>query len=325
MRRWLALCCLTTLYSILWVTDVQAQRTVVVKENDTVWSLAEQYDVLPQDIVKANRLKDPDRLTLGSRLIIPPAVKPTLVPIAMRKSGVINADRVCVRYAPGRTDRSVTLVDKGHPVVVTARKANWLQVKLPSGRMGWVRDDLVKVTGTLVVLQANRSKQRQPFKVASAHKVSHSKKSIQKTKSQRTVKQSNGKPVKVASANPTGSVIVQAASRFRGVRYRWGGSSRSGFDCSGFTRYVFRHKAGIDLPHSSSAQFRKGVPVSRKELKSGDLVFFRTYRRGASHVGIYIGNGKFIHASSSGGRVRVDSMNSGYYRARYVGARRITK
>lgn len=317
MPRWLTLCSLTIVSCVLWTASANAQRVIVVKEHDTVWSLAKQYHVLPQDIVKANGLKNPDSLVPGMRLRIPPAVEPKVVPTKMRKTAVINADRVCVRYAPNRTDRSIVLLDKGHPVLVTARQGNWLQIKLASGRIGWVRDDLVKVTGTLTAKAPT----------AKAPKVAkHTPKATQPKPKKVAVRQT-ARPVTVASASGSsiGESLVRTASRFRGVRYRWGGSSRSGFDCSGFTRYVFRHKAGIDLPHSASAQFRRGVPVSRDQLKPGDLVFFQTYRRGASHVGIYIGNGKFIHASSARGRVRIDSLNEGYYRQRYLGARRVTK
>lgn len=111
---------------------------------------------------------------------------------------------------------------------------------------------------------------------------------------------------------------------YLGARYRYGGSSSRGFDCSGFTAYIYRQH-GIHLPHNSAAQYRVGKPVSRSELKPGDLVFFRTRGNRISHVGIYIGNGKFVHASSARGRVRVDTLNSGYYHQRYVGARRITR
>lgn len=322
MQRWLTLCTLAMVYGSLWATGAIAQRVIVVKENDTVWSLAKRYQVLPQDIVKANHLKNPDALKPGTRLRIPSAVKPAVAPVTMRKIGVINGDRVCIRYAPGRTDRSVTLLDKGHPVLVTARKGNWLQVKLSTGQMGWVRDDLVEVTGALAAKPTpavgKKSAKRPPDQ--HGYKSKHTPKTAMR----------RGAPLRsapraAASSSSTGESIVRVASRFRGVRYRWGGSSRSGFDCSGFTRYVFRQKTGIELPHSASAQFRKGTPVSRNELRPGDLVFFQTYRRGASHVGIYIGNGKFIHASSAGGRVQVDSLNDGYYRQRYVGARRLAR
>lgn len=325
MHRWLTLCSFTVAYSLLWITGVTAQRVVVVRENDTVWSLAKRYQVMPEDIVKANGLKNPEALQPGTRLRVPPPVKPKVVPVTMRKTAVINADRVCVRYAPNRTDRSVTLLDKGHPVLVTARKGNWLQVKLSNGQVGWVRDDLLNVTGTLAAAPV-RAKPPQvatrPAKPAPAgHQGRRTASSHQGTPSSTTRRA-------VASGDSDqgegrGESIVRTASRFHGVRYRWGGSSRSGFDCSGFTRYVFRQRMGIELPHSASAQFRQGKPVSRSDLKPGDLVFFQTYRRGASHVGIYIGNGKFIHASSAGGRVRVDSLNEGYYRQRYLGARRV--
>lgn len=117
--------------------------------------------------------------------------------------------------------------------------------------------------------------------------------------------------------------IVRTAFAFRGARYRRGGTSRSGFDCSGFVKYVFSTK-GVKLPHSSRALFNCGKPVAQSNLQEGDIVFFRgTYRRGISHVGIYVGNRQFIHASSPGRGVRIDSLDQAYYRRRYVGARRI--
>lgn len=115
------------------------------------------------------------------------------------------------------------------------------------------------------------------------------------------------------------SDVVNHALSLQGVRYVFGGSSRSGFDCSGFTQYVYRG-SGISLPRTASEQFRVGSSVSRSQLRSGDLVFFSTYAPGASHVGIYIGGGRFVDASNSG--VGISNLNSGYYASRYLGARR---
>ncbi|MDI6828973.1 MAG: NlpC/P60 family protein [Armatimonadota bacterium] len=117
--------------------------------------------------------------------------------------------------------------------------------------------------------------------------------------------------------------IVRTAFAFRGARYRRGGTSRGGFDCSGFVKYVYATK-GIKLPHSSKAMFNCGKPVAQSDLQEGDIVFFNhTYRHGISHVGIYIGNRQFIHASSQGRGVRIDSLDQSYYRRRYAGARRM--
>jgi cell wall-associated NlpC family hydrolase len=112
--------------------------------------------------------------------------------------------------------------------------------------------------------------------------------------------------------------VVDYAKRFRGVRYSWGGTSpRSGFDCSGFVRFVYAH-FGISLAHSSYAQFGDGRRVSRSSLRPGDLVFFD----GLGHVGIYVGNGRFIHAPHTGTRVRVEQL-AGWYNSRFDGARRL--
>jgi cell wall-associated NlpC family hydrolase len=115
-----------------------------------------------------------------------------------------------------------------------------------------------------------------------------------------------------------GSRAVDYARRFIGVRYRYGGDSpRTGFDCSGFVRYVYAH-LGVALPHSSYAQFDRGRRIAQGHLRPGDLVFFS----GVGHVGIYVGRGRFIHAPHTGTRVQISSMRGGYARG-FDGARRV--
>lgn len=116
--------------------------------------------------------------------------------------------------------------------------------------------------------------------------------------------------------------LLAIAASHLGTPYRLGGASKRGMDCSGFTRTVFS-QFGVELPHSARAQFSMGERLARWEIQPGDLVFFRTYRRDASHVGIYIGDGLFIHAAAGGGEVRVDDLDQRYFRARYLGARRL--
>ena len=119
--------------------------------------------------------------------------------------------------------------------------------------------------------------------------------------------------------------MVVTAMNFLGVRYTRGGSdAESGFDCSGFTRQVFETSLGLVLPRRADEQAKAAglVTVKKDELQPGDLVFFNTLRRTFSHVGIYVGEGKFIHAPKPGGEVRVESMNFAYWAKRFTGARR---
>lgn len=115
--------------------------------------------------------------------------------------------------------------------------------------------------------------------------------------------------------------ILRTAYGLRGVPYVFGGTSPYGFDCSGFTSYVFR-QAGISIPRMADGQYYASTRLSSANLRPGDLVFFTTYAAGASHVGIYVGNGQFIHASSSRG-VMVSDVFTGYWGARYIGAGRV--
>ena len=141
----------------------------------------------------------------------------------------------------------------------------------------------------------------------------------------RAVASSRGdKRPEAETAGGTGDVgpLAADALKYRGVPYRYAGMSSRGMDCSGLVARVLRAR-GIRAPHSSRALYQLGTPASRTSLQPDDLVFFHTRGRGISHVGIYIGDGKFVHASSGGGRVRVDTLEAGYYARRYVGARRL--
>jgi cell wall-associated NlpC family hydrolase len=136
-----------------------------------------------------------------------------------------------------------------------------------------------------------------------------------------------GAEVGARAARPEGPVpppsapaqrAAQVALKYRGVPYRWGGTEPSGFDCSGFVQHVYS-QVGLKLPRSAAQQYEHGIPVSRDDLRPGDLVFFDRLR----HNGIYIGQGRFIHAGQTGKHVSVAPLDEGWYRARWAGARRL--
>lgn len=124
-----------------------------------------------------------------------------------------------------------------------------------------------------------------------------------------------------AASPSAASPLDETIEGLLGIRYKYGGTDSSGFDCSGFTSYVFAAH-GIDLPRDSRSQAGEGVKIAKNELRKGDLVFFKTNGKSISHVGIYIGDGKMAHASTKQGTIITD-INSGYYAKRYVTARRI--
>ncbi len=122
----------------------------------------------------------------------------------------------------------------------------------------------------------------------------------------------------------TASNVALQALAYLGTPYRAGGlSPQTGFDCSGLVAYAFREGAGLALPRNTLDLSRLGEPVGRGALRPGDLVFYNTQRREYSHVGIYLGENRFIHAPSSGGEVRVENLHANYWMRRYSGARRV--
>ncbi|WP_347880324.1 C40 family peptidase [Ottowia testudinis] len=128
----------------------------------------------------------------------------------------------------------------------------------------------------------------------------------------------------IQQATDRAAELVMNAMGSLGVPYRMGGTSAdTGFDCSGFVRAMVQQTAGLLLPRTAADQAASTAKIEKAELKPGDLVFFNTMRRSYSHVGIYMGDGKFIHSPRSGSHVRVESMNIGYWQNRFDGARRV--
>ena len=150
------------------------------------------------------------------------------------------------------------------------------------------------------------------------------KKKNHKNKSKRNDKRGKSKHKQRNRGSGRGEAIVKYAQKFKGTPYVWGGESPRGFDCSGFTWYVYSNAAGMDIGRTEDAQWKLGRSVSRGAWQPGDLVFFEnTFERGLSHVGIFTSGENFIHAENESTGVVVSSINSDYYKSHYAGARRL--
>lgn len=215
------------------------------------------------------------------------------------KVGWVARPEVNLRAGPGMGEKVVGKAKLSTQVVILREKDGWYEVGLDGGRRAWVHSGLVDTREQRQVRAARRSM----FSAGDRSSTTYHAHSL---------------PAEL------GTDIVQTAMSYLGSPYRHGCSGEGGaFDCSGFTSYLYRQK-GVDISRSVVQQFRQGTPVSRSELAPGDCVFFRnTHRSGISHVGIYIGNGEFIHASNPRSGVKVDRLDSSYYGPRYAGARRM--
>jgi len=215
--------------------------------------------------------------------------------------GQINGSKVNVRSGPGTGYSTLTQASMGEKAYIIGINNQWFKV-IYNDVVGYIRSDYVVLTE---IPYENQESSKTPLFFRGG--------------------KSTGTPVSPSALKGTTSSaaekIIATAKRYIGVPYVWGGATPSGFDCSGFVQYVFKAH-GIMLPRTSKDQYRVGTYVSKANLKPGDLVFFNTSGSGVSHLGIYIGNNQFIHASSSKG-VMISSLSNSYWSARYLGARRV--
>lgn len=199
--------------------------------------------------------------------------------------GKVNTDGATlnVRSAPSTDASKVTALPSGTVVKIIGVDSNWYKISY-NDQTGYVSSDYLITTKDTVSSRGDDT---------------------------------------VAASSSVGQQIVAYAKKFLGVPYSWGGNGPNAFDCSGFTKYVYAH-FGVTLNRTATAQLSNGSAVSKSQLQPGDLVFFRANTsKPVSHVGIYIGGGQFIHASTNTYSVKIDNLNSGYYSGVYVYGRHI--
>ena len=215
-------------------------------------------------------------------------------------AGRVTADVLNIRSAPKSGSTSLGTASHGAVLTVTGIEGSWFAVSY-NGVSGYVASQYVLICSP-----------------------STADTSAPETPEETPAETPDETPADNPAATVSGSEIVSLAQQYLGVPYVYGGSSPSGFDCSGFTMYIFA-QVGVKLPHGATSQLSYGASVSRSELQPGDLVFFQDYGAVASHVGIYIGGDQFIHASSSyynGHCVVISSLTETYYNSHYYTARR---
>ncbi len=211
--------------------------------------------------------------------------------------GSVNGSDVNVRFGAGTTYSSMGKAQRNDKVYIIGIKNQWLRV-IWGEKIGYIRSDYVDLTE--VPYENRASKVRPKFYVRG---------------------NSTGVAPSAAALNGkvSGQQIISTAKKYIGTPYLWGGTTPSGFDCSGFVQYVFKQH-GISLPRVSRDQYKVGTAVSKSNLRLGDLVFFGT--DGVSHLGIYVGSNQFIHSSTSKG-VTISNLSSSYWSTRYIGAKRV--
>ena len=220
-------------------------------------------------------------------------------------AGRVTADVLNIRTAAKSGSTSLGTVSQGTVIAVTGiESGGWFAVTY-NGISGYVASQYVLICPTSALTGT-------------------ADKPAENTTTEGAPAEAPAETPATPTASASGSSIVSIAQQYLGVPYVYGGSSASGFDCSGFTMYVFA-QVGIKLPHGATSQLSYGTEVSRSDLQPGDLVFFQDYGYTASHVGIYIGGDQFIHASSSyynGHCVVITSLSETYYNNHYLTARR---
>ena len=232
--------------------------------------------------------------------------------------GKVNGSSVNLRSTPSTSGRSLGMAAKGEKVYIIGLNTGWYKV-IWNNSICYIRSDFVDLTEIPYENQAS-GKSPRFFRGGKSTGTAPSASALNgsTTKPEATVKPDTG-----SAGSALGQKLVSGAQQFLGVPYVYGGASPSGFDCSGLVYYLLK-KEGYSPYRTAADQYKMGTYVAKEDLQPGDLVFFQnTAGYGISHVGIYVGGGRFIHAPHTGAVVSYADLNSTYYTNHYYGARRV--
>lgn len=290
---------------------VLASKTHVVRKSESLHSIARKYHVSVEELKSVNNLSG-THVEKGARVIIP-----SHPDVQVKKQKLSEKPK---SYKVSKGDSLPKIAKKTGVKIADIRRFNGINGnKIKPGQVLALTDVAVVEEPPHTAVAANRL-QLVNRDLLSEQEFSDTLAELTDIYSERPVDLAKSLEENSASVNK----IKKSAYSFLGARYRFGGNSRNALDCSSFTQQVFREQK-VNLPRTAREQFYVGNEVMRGDLQKGDLVFFQTYARFPSHVGIYLGNRKMIHASSRDRRVVISSMDTPYYTARYLGARRIGK
>jgi len=282
---------------------------VVTRSSETLQSIARKYHVSVNELKAVNSLSS-SRVRKGESLIIPTQSDASAKPIEN-----------CSTYKVTKGDTLPSIARKTGVKMAVLRKINGLKGnKIKTGQILALSPASTQCELPVIAKQTSSQRLRLVSKeLLNEQEMSNTLAELSDIDAD--------KPVDLArnlEATQSFAGLQKSAFSFLGARYRFGGNSPTALDCSSFTQQVFRLQ-DVKLPRTAREQFQVGNEVGQGDLRRGDLVFFRTYARYASHVGIYLGNRKMIHASSRDRRVVISSMDTPYYLSRYLGARRFDK
>jgi len=267
------------------VAHADSNSVHVVKKGDSLYTIARRHGISVEQLQQFNELNG-NRLKIGQKLAL---------------SGQIDREAVEVSGAPKTKGKYAAaeqhVVKKGETLSSIARRHHIKVGELK--RLNGLRTAKLKIGQRLAL--SDPYEERNPILLPGDS--------------------SDDEVVEMAGSSD--SALEKVAFNYLSIPYRFGGNSRRGIDCSAFVQQVFR-EMDVQLPRSAREQFRVGAEIERDQMQKGDLLFFRTYARFPSHVGIYLGEGKMIHASSRSRRVVVTSIDHPYYRKRFIGAKRIS-
>ena len=293
-------------------TQHQARRAstaYVVGRGDTLYSIARRHGTTVQVLMEANGLRS-ETIYPGQRLMIPSSPRTRASPTPAPSPAPVTTQPVPAP-APAQGPQAVL-----PPLVVGTEVAAPAPMRVRRGPRSY---------HTMLALVAAETPLRILSEDQGWYEVQLPDGEVGWVRGEDFRLPDHPLPTPEPPEDLRGMDIVREAMRYLGIPYRWGGESSRGVDCSGFVYIVFANRVPSLARMNSYNYFQTGIPIDRANLQPGDLVFFTTYAPGPSHVGIYAGDGKFIHASSGARRVTISSLDEPYYAARYLGARRLLK